>query len=401
MADYATLAVSPKVAKTFEVGTPGDLTVLRVQPPKNGPGMDPSVNLIKSLHHVDVEESMMSKTVNSKLTSFEMWYQNEQLDFYFVVPDEEEEDHYRRQLSGYYKGVNIQEETLKENQFPNIEKGRSIAVTRLGATSHIFEPIWAVGSGGDDDTVEDPYQPILNEVDSKTNLSIMVQVLYKPVPSSWTRIAGTSLQEYSTRLEEEGILNERMFGRVKTRVNDSSLQSQGAEAIRQQAGQPAFRTEVRLAVAADSDRQAQLELDALVDLFENTYKGRTDQTLQPIGIDDAEDLVARMVARKFHGSGLPSGITGKSKVQAFGTTPTLICSAPELAGLVHLPSEETVPVSGVNYTKALVEGTLPPDAKRFKPVSKKEKQKVKRKQGKRKKKRAKKRKKGSKPGGSR
>lgn len=376
MSKFETIAVSPEVSEVFSVGTPDDRTVLHIRPPEDGPGVEQGLNLMKSIHHVDVESGLLSETVNSKLSSFEMWYQNEQLDFYFVVPDEEEEDHYRRQITGYFTGVQIQEETLKKNQFPNIEPGRSIAVTRLGAERHVFEPLWMVGDGGDDG-VEDPYQPILNEVDSKTDLSVIIQVLYKPLPRSWESVNGTELREYSRRLEQEGILGQRLFGKITRKINDETLQQKGADSIRKQIGEPAFATEVRMAVVADTDEMATRELDGLVDLFTNTYQGQTGQRLTPVNTEDAEDLLARMISRRLQGrENLPQGIRGRLKMELMGTTPFLICTAPELSGLVHLPNRDSVTVTGVNYTKALVEGTLPPNAKRFKPVSQQEKEKA-------------------------
>jgi hypothetical protein len=80
-----------------------------------------------------------------------------------------------------------------------------------------------------------------------------------------------------------------------------------------------------------------------------------------------------MIARQFHGrTSLPTSPVERFKVGLSGTAPTLICSAPELAALTHMPNQDSISVTGINYAKSLVDGTLPPDSKDFEPLTDKE-----------------------------
>lgn len=372
MAIPTPLKVTPTISDALRVGTPPELHVLKVRPPKGGSGVSDALELTKSLHHLEIEKSLLSTNVNSHRVSFEIWYDNESIDFYYALPNAAEEEQYRRQLAGFNSGISIRRIFEQERKFPQISSGAYVSLARLGATRHVFEPLWSVG--GED--ASDPYLPLLNAVDSQTDTKVVLQVLYEPVEPSWSEIGGQTIEEYSQRFEEEGILNERYFGRVSDKITDPTVMTTGAEAIRRQIGMPAYRVEVRVAVVSTDAGKSREELITLLNLFEKLYKGATKQTLSPISSSNGEDLFARMLLREWDGKGISSGISSELKIKAKGTVPELVLTAPELAGLAHLPSDSDVPVSGINYSEAMVDGVLPPDSENFTPVTKQEKQRA-------------------------
>lgn len=374
MVEFPVVPVSPKESRAFKQGSKDESIVLQVQPPKDGPGIEKGPSFLRAVHHVNVEEGMFSSSIESGVFSFEMWYHEEELDFYFVLPDRQSEDHYRRQLSGYYPGLQIEEQKQTEDKFIPVESGRAGAAVQLGAKKHIYEPLSTPGS--EDSSESDPYRAILNEVDSRKETTILIQILYKPLSRKWTRIVGTSLEEFGQRVEEDGVLEERLFGFFSDRLEDSSLQQKAADAIREQNGEPAFLTEVRLAVFADTKQEAQNEIKTLFDLFERTYQGPTGQTLT-MKAQDTEDLLARAVLRERVYGDFPRGTLSGIQLLS-GTQPYLMCTPEELSGLVHLPNESDIPISGINYTDSLSDGTLPPESRVFEPVSEEEKQEFRR-----------------------
>lgn len=351
-----------KTVTACSKGTPDSLSVLNTQPPEASSGINDATELLTAVHHVDSESSILSDTIQSSRTTFEMWYENEEIDFYYIFNDDEEEKHYRRQLSGYYSGIDIEQLTLPKNKFININEGESIAMANLGLTHHFFEPITMADSDGGD-----PYKPLLNEIDSKSDTKMLLQVVYRAQADSWKNMYGDSLRNYGQRLEQSGQLEERLFGLYTRDINDESKRDSAAQQIRSQLSHPAFYCEARILVISESEETAQRELSSIVDLIERNYSGKTGQKLSPTGIGcSAEEFLGTTITRDFFSpSGPPSGLLGGLKPRVLGTEPYMILTAPELAALCHLPSEDSIGVSGINYTPALVEGTLPPEAKEF------------------------------------
>lgn len=384
---YKTYPASPEISKAFRTGTPESLIVLKVKPPKTGEGIDNADRFMNAVHHANFNHSRFSSSLESNRCSFEMWYQNEELEFYFVLPNKSVEDHYRRQLVGYYDGLKIEEKKISENRFLDVDMNRYIATVRLGLNRSPLEPIWSTSTGGDDDNLQDPYKPILNEVDSKTNVNFFMQVLYKPLPKEiWNVLFGKSVLDYANNFESVDNEEEDSGGSIMniisssdSKLQDREVRTQGASAMRERHGRPTFLTEVRLMTISDSKRTTVQELKSIVNLFQNSYMGITGQTLQPIDTISSQDMLVRSIQRDFspdnkiNFNSKKSLLKKKLKNKLFGSS-TFITTDSELASLAHLPSESTVSITGVDYSKALVEGTLPPEAKSFKPVTQKEKQ---------------------------
>jgi hypothetical protein len=383
--DYETYMVSPEIEKAFKLGVPEDLIVLKVKPPENSQGIDNSTEFTSSVHHCTFNTSSTRVNLKSSKCSFEMWYSNEELEFYFVLPNEEEENHYRRQLVGYYDGIKIEEKKLPEEKFMDVELDRYVTGVRLKYKKSPYEPIWSKSKGGDDDKINDPYKPILNEIDSKTNISFMTQIVYKPLPKQiWKYLYGDSLLDYAEQFEDLDEEDEEdggfsLFG-GSNNITDRQIIKAGAESIRERHGKPLFMTEIRLIALADNKQTVKKELDSVVDLFQNTYRGKTDQTLVPMKTKDLEDFLCRSVCREFsednniNFNSRKALLLRKLKNKVFSKRPNMITTDDELAGIAHLPNKDSISVTGIDFTQAMVDGTLPPQAKTFKPVTEKEKQ---------------------------
>lgn len=389
MNDILTCNIDSEVMEAFDTGTPRSLKVFDIEPPEQNEGISVAPRFISSVHHCTSEFSRFKSKVDSYTSSFEIWYENEELDFYYVLPPEEE-DHYRRQLSGFYNGINIKEQKLPKDCFIDCKEGRGLAMARLGAVRNAIEPLWLVNGGGDNEDITDPYKSLLNQVDSKTGIKFFFQIVYKPLPKNiWSYLFGKTLTDYAEKLETEDNDNEEeyqgpgitmqilssIFGSGKDTL-DPQLKRKGAELIRDLYGEPTFLTEIRVIAIADTPKIAEKELDSVIDIMSNDYKGVTGQTLRPVSDIDLEDQLTRTLLRDFSED---NKINFNSKRSLFkkklsnnlrGTEPLMVFTPGELSGIAHLPSSDEVSATGVNYTQAIVEGTLPPEAKEFEPVNK-------------------------------
>lgn len=369
MAKFVTREIDKRIEESFKTGTPSGFKVLNVLPPEQSGGIDVAPRFISSVHHCSSEFSLLKSKVKSSVFSLEIWYQNEELDFYFVLPAEEE-DYYRRQLSGYYEGIDIKEKKLPKDRFIDAERGQAISLTRLDTVRHPIEPLWLASGGGDNENVNDPYKSLINQIDSKTQLEFFLQVLYKPLPENiWSKLYGESIEEYAERLEEEDDV-------------DSKSKRKGINIIKNLIGEPSFLTEIRLFCIGDNPRLAEKELISLTDIIENDYKGVTGQTLKPKEGIDLEDLLTRCILREFSEDNKINFNSKKSLWKrrllnkVFSKKPSMILTPDEISGVKHLPSSDEVSAEGINYTQALVQGSLPPEAKNFEPVKESEQKKV-------------------------
>lgn len=331
--------------------------VLEVTPPERGEGLSAGTNLARALYQTEEGGGVRNKN-NSPMAAMEIWYEHESLRFFYVLPSQKQESHYRRQLSGYYEGLDIETQIETEDKFLSLTEGEHVAATQLGMKKHFFEPI---ASGGDD---EDPYQSILGEVDTKDNTKTLIQVLYRPALLQWHEVGGTSLREYANEVREQSMES-----------GDDEDSTVSHQAIRDRAGEPAYHTELRIAVISEDKTHAESHLEDVISQFSTACRGPTGQTFEPVSFD-THALLANMIRR--NGMYLNSPTTREymsySLKNSIGSSPSpwMVLTIPEFSSLVHLPSESDITVDGVQYNNQPVQGTLPPEAKSFEPIGEEE-----------------------------
>lgn len=354
MSKYSVIKASPKIARASKQASP-DLHVIRVTPQSMIEGISNSQDFLKAVHHTSLNDGFLDYDLDTYLTSFEIWYQDGSVHFYYVFDDEDVETHFRRQIVGYYPGSKITKNKLGTEKFLSVNKGDYIAMTRFFTKK---DPIYPINRGGNSRNESEPYKPILNEIDSKSGINYMIQVLFSPIPdNSWSKI----LNEDPKSVDADDYDN-------VAEIND-----RGSE--------PIFWTEVRVVCIAPSKAKAETEIESVIDLVSNYYHNEShNQTLESVNYGNSEDLFCRFVDRKYSKD---NQIPLESKKQILlnklrSSIPVLnqrsfITTTKELSRLAHLPSKNSIDVSGVEYKTNTLDSEVPPDAVEFEPVSKKEK----------------------------
>lgn len=355
--------------------------LLRVEPPMENDGMNEAIELFRSLHNLEVDGVLgdrMFKTNNSKVSGFEIWYDNEEIKFYYSTPDRVEEERYRRQLAGHYSGITIDERSLAREKFPDITQGEYISSHRLKLRHHYFEPIKSPESAAAEFD-NDPYQNILASMDTKDeNLRSIVQVLFKPAEEDWTELRHNNVESHAQKVKKRGGQKTRWYGMFLDDVDVPRDQKRGAKQIRSQVDQPGFYVNVRITTIADTPERAEAHMKTLATVYQNTYREVTKQQFVPeqYSEDSAEKEITELLLRKAARNGeymqKPNNPIAYLRHRINSEFNTMIMTIPELSGLAHIPSGNKVDIDGISWTDAPVSGTLPPEAEKFSPTPKHE-----------------------------
>jgi hypothetical protein len=368
MRSFDTIRVTDVVKRACDEGA-SEGVMFRVTPPKSrGEGISDARKMTHTCYKATKSQGLTSTQNTSSVAGFEVWYNNEAVEFYYYVPNTHVENHYRRHLSGFYEGVDITQLVRPDERWPRTEQGQHVAVTRLGLTHHYFEPIGTAATS-EEDRVDDPYQALLNEIDSKEQTSVVMQVLYKPALDSWRTgsLGGLSLAEYADKIEETQAVNHGWYGVGSSTLETESDAAEAANAVRTRMSGHAFHVEVRLAVINDDPKKAADDLEDLVVVFQNQFVGQTKQSFTPLSTDP-HHVLAQMVARKPISLDPATGL-GKLRALTSSSCPYIILGVDELAELAHLPGGGQIAVDGIVWSHSPVVGTLPPDAEKFTPVT--------------------------------
>lgn len=392
MTSVPVLSVDEKIHKaTTVVANNCDRILLEVSPPEQGEGMDVAPELLRdTLHLYDTEKTGLLSSKNvSPLCGMELWYDDRQAKFVFSVPNEDMEKHYRQQISGYYDGCTIQKLTESEGKFIQTNNpdthNEAIAISRMQLQNHYFMPV-AAPNASQNEIDSDPFRRILNQIDTKDDSRVLIQTMFKPAPNDWTENQASNLETYSAKIEKQGGVKTRFFGFKVDEVQDAGIYESAATEIRNRLNEPAFFVNIRIAVVASGDSQETAETNArkkakaLVSVFKNVYRSRAGQGFTPVNfrINKQQKLkreLTRMTNREGDYMEQPMSL-GFVWRRLKPTTDTIIMTADELAGVVHLPSTDEVDSDAVDWTDRPVSGSVPPTADRFEPVQGEERERL-------------------------
>ena len=384
MRDIPVLEVDDEVStalNTLAESNSDNMNLLRVKPPEQSDGMDIAGELLESVHFLEMGSNLLFFEKNESPTcGMEMWYDDNVVKFVFYTPSNTLEQEYRQQISGYYDGCEIAKQTPNEGMFiPSHEgKNEGIAVTDINIAKHHFNPI-ASPESEENELDSDPFQRIINEVDTKDDTRVMLQFLYKPAPYDWTEQQSETLETYAKRVQNKGGFKTKWFGLKVEDVDDPGIYEGAASEMRSRINKPAYYVNVRLAVICtgqsqeQANQRAQARANAITNTLERLYETRVEQRLAPRKYSvnsqrNAKETLLNMIKRK------PVNMEESGRFHKYvldKLTPThdkIILTAGELAGFVHLPSEDELTTGAVEWTSEMVEGTVPPDVDDFETV---------------------------------
>lgn len=362
-----------------------DIYLISVKPPDQSDGMDAGPEFLKSVHLLEQQKRFLRKNRNKSPTcGLEMWYDNNKVKFMFYTPSKEIEQEYRQQLRGYYDQCEIARQTPNEGMFirANTDQPEAIAVTQFQLKQHYYSPP-ASPVSEENELDSDPYQRIINEIDTKDDTRVMLQVLYKPAPYGWTDGQYMNLETFADRTQQKGGVKTRWFGMKIDEVDEPGIYESAASEMRSRINEPAYFVNIRLAIicSGESDeaakRKAKSRAKAVSNTIEHLYETRSEQRLVPKKFSvnkerNMRELIVNMVERNAMYMSQPKRMHKFLWHKLTPRSDVIILTAGELSGFVHLPSSDELTTDSIEWTDEVVDGSVPPEVDDFEPTPKEE-----------------------------
>lgn len=356
-----------------------DMVLLKVKPPSEGnEGMDAAPSFLESVHFLEKSRSMLISEKNSSpICGLEMWYEGNKTKFTFKVPDETLAQEYRQQLSAYYDGCEISEQTPNEGMFlrSDPDKNEAVAVSDIFLNKHYFYPP-SNPSSEDNELDSDPFKRLISEIDSKDDTRVLYQVLYKPVDYDWTEGQRDTIETFAKKVQNKGGFKTKYWGMKVEEVDETGIWDSAASEMKSRINKPAFGVDIRLCVITRGQTQeranqkAKSRYSAIMNGYEHLYQAKTDQkpVTRKYSVNEkrnARETLVNMIERK------PSHISKPTRLHDYvweKITPgvsTIIMTAEELAGFVHLPSPDSIASDSVSFAEQMVAGNVPSEVEGF------------------------------------
>lgn len=368
-----------KATNTLAENMDDDSVLLKVSPPKEGnDGMDAAKSFLDSVHFLEMNRHfLISKKNDSPTCGMEIWYENSQTKFLFHVPDEKLAKEYRQQLSAYYDGCEIAEQTPNEGMFVRTDpkKNEAVAVSDIYLKKHYFSPISSPTSE-DNELDTDPYKRLISEIDSKDDTRVVIQALYKPTSYNWTELQHTTLETYANKVKKKGGYKKRYWGLKIDEVDDPGIWESASSEIKNRINKPAYNVDMRMCVITRGDTQEQAEkkassrYSAIMNQIQHLYE--TDAGQKPVSRrytvnkeKNAKETLVNIIKRN------PSHMDQPKRIHEFiweRITPdvsTMVMTSGELSGVVHLPSPDAISSGSVSWNDEMVAGNVPSDVDGF------------------------------------
>lgn len=335
--------------------------LLKVRPPENNNGLDASIDLLRSFHDYKTESTFLGTKNVSDTTSFEVWYDEGELQFCYYTPNQTREMHYRQQIDGHFRGCEVE---TKENLFPNVSVGEKVTGGEVWLKKHYFEPI----RNKESPDWDDPYLMLFSEMYTRDDTRGAIQVIFQPAEPEWTRTSGNNIDQYAQSMKEP-TTESRLFGLIKNERDATAAEKEYAESITQQEGKPAYYVNIRFIIIAPEEQDVLTHADNISKRLKLGYQSVSGQTLSTDPAESTEE-VAELI-RKFakRESVNMNRVRGSFhdwwNAKNIDPTKQMIMTLPELAGLLHFPKAKNVNIPAIDWTEVPIEGSLPHDAKRF------------------------------------
>lgn len=332
--------------------------LIKLRPPKENPGIKHGAELVRSLYHH--REDHLGRNI-SPTNTFEIWFDEEQIHFYYHPDSMEMKNTGTRHFADKYPGVDPSE---RRNPFPKIEEGDFIAGTKLTLTEHYARPLRTLS--GPKSFERDPFGSLTSEMVAEgertssgervraEDVRMVVQIAFKPVSRDWSRggIFGTNLNSYADNLKSpvyENSIPRLLLGLGPKERQPTKKKRQAATVISKFKGEPGFEVDIRVICISPYEEIARQHSKGVIEVFQTYNNPVTEQALDPLKMDSGglEVMLENMAARRMNTSmiGAMSGFRN-------------LLTVPELAGFVHLPNK-SVQTPAVDWTKRVPGAGVP------------------------------------------
>ena len=291
-------------------------TLIGVRPHAENDGMASMAGVLQSVH--DVVTDWRGRNV-SPPHSFELWFDGEQITFWFHAADDRSADAFRRRVATAYSNSKLFVAEGGEG-FPALERGDHLAGARVDLRKHHYYPI---RHRNDSEGFEsNPYGVVTSEMLSDTETRVVVQVMMKPAAHGWADGGwrGDSVDDVAESLRDGHVV-----GWMNPRVRDaSSKEKAAAKIVEQQRGELAFRTNIRVLAASPDPTEAKARARGVSSIFSKYYNASTEQGFEAVPLGRRQELDA---------------LLGRMHDRAY-TERDMVLTVDELASAAHIPNEE-------------------------------------------------------------
>jgi hypothetical protein len=325
-----------------------DRTIIRVRPYADGPGREYAEEVISTFHTPLESPSFWERvTGNDKEPprfSYELWYNDGQLEFHWTVPDDFWYEKIRNDITGNYPRLSL---NRAGNELPAFDDTDHIAGGTLSLYNNQFVPVKGMSRTGHFEPEKAPLRVITTEIAGQPDTTVLVQVVFEPAPDNWRTNTplGTRTADRVASHYKEG---QFVHSFVNPRIEDPTEKDHRiARAINNHAGDPAFYTTIRYLVFAPSKEQAQNQAASIGSVYRSTYNNRElNQRFEqnPLTGDALFDELTSAVTREHTGNEMP-------------------LTVPELAAVAHLPNDD-IETPAVAWTRRALTSRAPSEAPR-------------------------------------
>lgn len=346
--------------------------LLYLRPPTSNGGISQSQELMKVAFYTEDEKKSFFKRYNtSDICGFEIWYQDGDIEFYWYVPNETTELHYRRFLDSTYKKGEIGS-TL--DKFVDVRETDYLSGAQYYLKHHYFEPIKHHRSG----SFSNIYKNLLSEVNTKDDSRVVLQVLFKPAEDDWCDLYTKSVEDVADALDTKTKTESSFFGLRKTERPLSSEEKQVPSQIRNQRDEKGYYVNFRVCVLGSDQERIEQEMSEVNDIIQLTFESPSGQNFVPARDSKSElrGLLRDMMLRKTDHMFQPKLPKDYLKYRLSKSYKTIVMTATELASIAHIPNSSEVNVNGIKWSVIEIDGTLPTGAVDFEEPTESEKQQI-------------------------
>ena len=356
-------------------------TLLAVNPPKTGGGINIAKNLYKSLYsYKTASKGFTGDGENvSETMGFEIWYDGTSMEFVYYCPTDEIQEALREQLHARYecsvqtkfdKFVSINPDEDIQKKSPTKTDETYVAGCELILNNHFFEKIQ--DSGFD----ENPYKPILGDVDTKDGTRKLIQVLFKPSERNWATASG--FYDIRDRIDslKEGRVERKYMGLSQRKVDPDPGVKNYANRLESQINKRSYYVSLRFVIIGEDKTKVETQAQKLANHYQIEYETPSNQRFRPIRNKREETIkqvLEDMVKREGYKMKNATSTWTQIKTLMSPNSEMIVMTLPELAALAFLPDSSAVDLSGIRWSQVSFHGSLPPEASQFEPLSKEDK----------------------------
>lgn len=340
------IELTEDVREELRLSSPDGGQLLEIKPYKESErGMRDNIEMYKSFHNRSDWHGFNASPTNS----FEIWFDGENVRFFMYVGDESTLDRSISHITSNFPSarITLPPESHSEVMLPDISDYKYVAGAHLDLAMHFFSPI------RNPQGVEEfhaPYRNIIADMTNSEDVTEVIQILFRPAGTGWTSSYWADAGEFAEDVSE----------------GPPGELDAAAKNIKSQIGQPGFYIDVRV-LCFGNDKDAVLrQRDHIGKGFNQYYREYTGQTFvpQPRQGYELQRLCNEVIAREGRHMDWP-GLRHLRRMRNGKTSETIIMTIPELAGLSHIPNQDHIDNSAIDWVRLDSSNRLPAQAPKY------------------------------------